>query len=89
MKIDTPNGILTGVQVIWDKDHGTTNEGWYVRSCYAGGYTEDDVVDDIQDLPRETDDALLISAAFSWIFPPDGLNDQEMSDLREAIEVRR
>lgn len=25
---------LTGIQIIWDADHGPENEGWYVRRVY-------------------------------------------------------
>jgi hypothetical protein len=87
--IETPNGTLTNVQVIWDADHGTANEGWYLRSRYADGHEEDERVDGLEDLGRDASDSELRGVAFSWVFPPDGLNEDEMATLREMIEVRK
>lgn len=87
--IETPNGTLTNVQVIWDTDHGTANEGWYLRSRYADAHEEDDRVDGLEDLARDAPDGELRRVAFSYLMPPDGLSNDEMVTLREMIEVRR
>jgi hypothetical protein len=91
--IETPNGTLTAVQVIWafrrGNAHGTANEGWYLRCRYADGHDEHDRVDDLEDMAHDAADADLCRAAFDWVFPPDGINDDEMTVLRNMIEVRR
>lgn len=87
--IETPNGTLTAVQVIWDADHGTANEGWHLRCRYADGHEEDDRVDVLEDMVHDAAESDLCRVAFDWVFPPDGLNDDEMSVLRNMIEVRR
>lgn len=89
LSIETPNGTLTGVQVIWDADHGTANEGWFLHSRYADGREEDERVDGLEDLGRYASDSELRGVALSWVFPPYGLSDEEMVALREMIAVVR
>ena len=88
-KIETPVGTLTSVQVIWDRDHGTANEGWHLRTRYADGSEEDERVDALDNLPRYTDDARLGQIAVEYLMPPDGLSSHDLTVLQRMIEVRR
>ncbi len=87
--IATPNGELTAVQVIWDRDHGSKNEGWYVRSRYADGHEEDDIVGALEGVPCDANEDEIHSIALLFLLPPDGVSDAEYDALRDMIEVRR
>lgn len=88
--IETPNGTLTAVQVIWDARQ--PESGWFLRCRYAEGSINretDEQVDCLQDLQRDESEAELISCAFTYVFPPNGLTDRQMDALRSMIEVVR
>ena len=88
-QIETPVGTLTSVQVIWDRDHERREEGWFLRSRYADGTVEDERVDALESLPRDTDDARLGQIAVEYLMPPDGLSSHDLTVLQRLIEVRR
>lgn len=87
--IETPNGTLTSAAVIWDRDHGTRNEGWYLQLTYTDGRIEDDANSPVADLDADETDAELRSAVKLWLMPPDGLSPDEMDALESMIQVRR
>ncbi len=84
-----PNGILMKVSVIWDRDHGSRNAGWYLQLTYADGWIEDERAAVLESLCYEESGAELISCAKLWLMHPDGMTDQEMDGLESIIEVTR
>ena len=40
--IQLEDRTVTAIEAIWDRDHGTRNEGWYLRVRYADSGDEDE-----------------------------------------------
>lgn len=86
--IELAGKAVTAVQAIWDRDHGTRNEGWYLRVRYEDGAEQDDVNTCIADLPEDVSDATVVANVAAWLYV-DGMTDGEQLELREMIEVKR
>lgn len=80
---------VTAIQAIWDHDHGTENEGWYLRVRYEDSGDEDDSNCPIRDMDKSATDAEIRSQVKSWLFDVDGMTDQAQQDLHDMIEVKR
>ena len=83
------NRDLVKAELIWDEDHGTENEGWYLRTTWADGPSEDDVIQELQDAPRDESEVDLRSAAMLYLRDPDGMTDAAREELRGIIEIKR
>ena len=77
----------SSIQVIWDHDHGTANEGWYLRTRDQEGREEDAVIDGLNDLAHDASDMDLRDAAIDFLF--DSITDDESAALHCGIDVRR
>jgi hypothetical protein len=86
--IELAGKTVTVIQAIWDRDHGTRNEGWYLRVRYENGEEQDDTNTCIADLPEDVSDATVIARVAAWLYV-DGMSDGEQQELRDMIEVRR
>lgn len=77
------------IEIIFDRDHGTENYGWYARSTYAEGQQEDTRIDESWGEDADVPEADVRTWAMRYFADPDGLTDAELQDLRDMIEVRR
>ncbi len=79
----------TSIEIIYDRDHGTQNEGWYVRDCAVGEQeTDTQISEDWYDDP-DVPESTILSWAMTFYADPDGMTDAELQDLRDVITVKR
>lgn len=48
------------IEIIWDHDHGTANEGWYLRRVYTDREEDENLGNDAMALDHDASDANLI-----------------------------
>ncbi len=79
---------IVKIEAIFDRDHGTRNEGWYLRTRDTDGQELDDASFG-SDLDENTKESEIRSAALMYIMDPDGATDEEIERLQSIIEVKR
>lgn len=77
------------IEVIYDRDHGSANRGWYARDTRADGTEEDTQISE----PWAEDEHVPESAIRNWAMgfyaDPDGMTDAQLQDLRDMIHIKR
>ncbi len=79
---------IVKIEAIFDRDHGTRNEGWYLRTRDAQGVEYDDNSFG-ESITEDDSDADIASAALMYVMDPDGATDEEIERLQSIIEVKR
>lgn len=59
------NEKATRIEIIWDHDHGTACEGFYVRRWYADGHDEDENLGDSGFGLTDTDEDIITGVLYS------------------------
>lgn len=83
------NQLFKTIEIIFDRDHGTDNRGWYARTTDMDGQECDDrITEDWGENPNEPEWEIRLWA-MQYYAHPDGMNDEELAELRSMIAVRR
>jgi hypothetical protein len=77
------------IEIIYDRDHGKSNEGWYSRVQYSDGQEEDDSIIEDWSSNANASESTIRAWALEYFANPDGMTDDELAALRSIIEVRR
>ncbi len=75
------------IEIIFDRDHGTENYGWYARSTDADGQQEDTRIAESWGEDAAASESDIREWAMQYFCDQDGLTDAQLADLRDMIEV--
>lgn len=79
----------TSIEIIFDRDNGSRNEGWYARTTAADGATEDEALSTDWAEDEAIDEPTIRAWAMAYYCDEDGMNDAELQQLRESISIKR
>jgi len=79
----------TKLEIIFDRDHGKQNYGWYARERQEDGSQCDTALMTTWDQDPDVPDSTLIAWAMEFYCDSDGMTDAELADLRAIITITR
>lgn len=79
----------TSIEIIFDRDHGTDNHGWFSRTRDTDGQEQDENIETAWALDPNVAESTITNWAMEYYADPDGMNDARLQDLSKAITVRR
>lgn len=78
----------TKIEIIFDRDHRTREEGWYMRTTDTDGQQEDQPVGEDWWEDALVSDAIIRAWALKYFRPADA-TDEELEELEQMIEIKR
>jgi hypothetical protein len=77
------------IEIIFDRDHGRDNEGWYARTTQSDGTVEDNQISEKWAGDPNVAESTIRTWAVVYYSDPDGMTDNELQDLRDTIVIKR
>ena len=77
------------IEIIFDRDHGRENYGWFAREKYADGNEDQTSVPEDWAEDADVPESTIRAWAMKYYCDPDGMTDDQLQELREAITIHR